>query len=220
MRFSWLLVICLLPMGARAATWTETGDAPELPAGQATQGAGPLDTIEGTFADGRDADLYRIRLDDPPRFSAALSTPSDPGADTQIFLFDAAGLGIAGNDDPNSQTLHGAFVAGDPLTADLTPGIYLLGVSQFDIVPLAGGLRIFPVDLFDEALGPEGPGGPGPVDAWGGDDLGISAGYRVSLTGASFAVPEPASAGALLGALAALFLAARSRLGRRADPPA
>ncbi|MDJ0865804.1 MAG: DVUA0089 family protein [Myxococcota bacterium] len=210
--------LLLLAASAGANSWTEVADAPELPPGQSTIGSDPLELIEGSFADADDVDLYAIRITDAEVFSATGLS----GLDLQLFLFTSAGLGIASNDDDPSLALglNAVLPAGHPLYADLSPGTYLLGVSVFDVEPLADNLAIFPTFPFTEVHGPTGPGGPGPVTNWAflnslnvNVNLNAAGGairdnaYTITLSGAGFAVPEPTTAvllgAALVGALGA-----------------
>ena len=57
----------------------------------------PVDAIDGRLAAGDDQDLYRICLEGGGSFSA--TTVGGTELDTQLFLFDAAGRGVYGNDD-------------------------------------------------------------------------------------------------------------------------
>lgn len=86
-----------------AATWTESGDAGDLPsAAQLTMGSGPLDAIEGSILDEADQDMFLVVIDDPAAFSASTNNAGTNlvfDDDTQLFLFDAAGFGVLANDD-------------------------------------------------------------------------------------------------------------------------
>jgi hypothetical protein len=89
-----VLALALAP-GAFAAS--EVGDAGELRATANDMGAGAVTTIQGSFTDAADADLYRVCLSDGASFSA--STLGATTLDTQLFLFDSQGYGIYANDD-------------------------------------------------------------------------------------------------------------------------
>ena len=74
-----LLAVSILPQAAVQAqiSWTETGDAGDLPAGaQIVQGDGRIDSISGSIESAMDADLYAVCVPDPDAFSATTT----PGA--------------------------------------------------------------------------------------------------------------------------------------------
>lgn len=129
----------LLAGVAGAATWTEIGDAGDLPAtAQVTVGSGSLDSISGTKTP-NEADMFRIRILDPAAFSA--STVGTTGFDTQLFLFDASGLGVyANDDDATCGCWQSTLPAGDP-NSPSAPGIYYLAISRYDMDPRNGGPR-------------------------------------------------------------------------------
>ncbi len=181
---------------ATANLLVEIGDAGSLPAtAQVAGGTGPLTQIAGSLADESDVDMFAIRIDGGGTFSASTIGLSD--VDTRLYLFSATGLGVYGNDDANVFTLQSELPAGDPLTP-LTPGLYYLAITSFEIDPISGAGRIFPQPLFpEELLGPTGPGGGAPVSGYIGS--GESGSYTIALTGASFipsdtpVVPEPST---------------------------
>ena len=106
-----------------------------------------LESIFGTISEPGDVDTYQIFLTGDGTFSATTVDGTD--VDTQLFLFDDAGIGVYGNDD--AAACGGCFQselpAGDTLTPTL-PGIYYLAISQFSVEPVSQGGRIFP-DVFD-----------------------------------------------------------------------
>jgi hypothetical protein len=125
--------------------------------------------------------------------------------DSDLFLFDSAGMGVAANGD--TSLAAGETNATIPLGSVAGPaGIYFLAVASFPDHPVSPGGDIFP-DLLTfsadgEVVGPTGPGGASAISDWIGDDDGfapITAGaYEIQLQGAEFAqtaavVPEPAS---------------------------
>ena len=119
---------------ASAATWAEVGDAGDLPGtAQTTVGGGPLTAITGSIGTRIDRDLFCIIIDGMGPFSA--STVGTPGTlgDTQLFLFDAMGFGVLGNDDASGATLRST------LSGTLAPGTYYLGISGFDVDPVSAG---------------------------------------------------------------------------------
>jgi hypothetical protein len=167
--------------------WQEAGDAAALPPGQTTAGAGGLLRIFGSVRDTIDADLYAIRITDPPNFSA--TTAGGVDEDTQIFLFDAAGNGLAFNDDrPAVSTVFSR------LTNAYVPagGNYYLGVSEFSRNPVSPGGFIWLADPAYEERIPDGPGLAGPLTGWSGIASSSGGDYGVVLTGAEFALGNAA----------------------------
>jgi hypothetical protein len=176
---------------ATATTWTEVGDAGDLPPNaQAVTGEGPLTSISGTISNANDEDMYKICLLGGKTFSARTASGSVI-IDPQLFLFDAAGLGVYANDDDGPLTQQSHLPAGHPLTPTL-PGIYYLAISAWNNDPVSSGGLIFPDDPVSNntAVGPTGPGGGSPISGWtsGGNTLSIAAGggYTITLTGAEF----------------------------------
>src|SRR5207302_10698006 len=109
-----------LAPGAGAIPWMEVGDAGDLRAtAQVPIGSGPLSSIFGSIllTSATDADLYRIHISTPSTFSATtLGTVGLPGTqlpNSQLFLFNAAGLGVYGRDD-NPGTFRTTLPAGSP----------------------------------------------------------------------------------------------------------
>ena len=207
-------LICVLSTTSWAATWSEVGDAGSLPGTAQGTGAGPgpLTSISGTVAASGDADMYQIFISSPGTFSA--TTVGTPGTlnDTQLFLFDAGGLGIYANDD-TSPTFRSTLPAGNA-NSPTTPGLYYLVISGFDVDPTSSGGEIFD-DSFTGVHGPTGPGGGSPISGYsGGSGTGT---YTINLTGADpsdvAAVPEPTTLALLGSGIAGLVV--RRRLRRK-----
>ncbi len=167
-----------------------TDEAPDLPPGRALTGRGPLTSISGRLGGPKDVDLYRICVTGDT-FSAA--TPQDPfNFNTQLFLFDDAGRGIAANDedaDSNELDSHIAgptYTNGDSLV--FSPGPHLLAISSFNNDPLdAQGAPIFPGDFGAiEAPIPDA----GPLSSWSGEGFSLGD-YSIALTGATFIGEAP-----------------------------
>ena len=164
-------------------------------------GAGTIDAIRGTLGGGIDsADLFAIYLTAGTAFTATttLSNFTYNAFDTVLYLFDAAGKGLFANDD------DGDFGGPQSTIADFLPtvsGLYYLAIAGAGYTPVSGGAAIFP-SLW-------GQGGNVPANASAGALTGWSSvtsefgDYEIVLSGATAAIPEPASlllAGAALGA--------------------
>jgi hypothetical protein len=187
-----VLVVGLLafPAVALAVTWTEVGDAGDLPSSaQVVTGEGPVTSISGTLSDANDEDMYALCLVGGKTFSAR--THGSAVIDPQLFLFDAAGLGVYANDDDGPVLQQSALPAGHALTPTV-PGIYYLAISAWNNDPVSSGGRIFPDDPVSNnmAVGPTGPGGSSPISGWTNGGLAVSiaagGGYTITLTGAEF----------------------------------
>src|SRR5438477_4354543 len=117
-----LLLVLLTATAARAATWTEIGDAGNLPASaQVTSGSGTLTSIQGTFLGNTDEDVYCIHVTDTNNFRAWLNCAAF--ADDDIWLFDVNGVGVSMDDGCQG----GQTEVGLPLPIPV--GTYFLAVS-------------------------------------------------------------------------------------------
>ena len=187
----------------QAAIWAEVGDAGQLPGtAQITLGANPLTAITGTISAG-DADMYLIYIPVAGAFSA--TTVGGAAFDTQLFLFTAAGMGVATNDDNGSGLLSTLPAGGSFL---VSAGNYYLAISGFNNDPTSVGGLIFP-STFPGVFGATGPGAGSPVSGWTGG--GGTGAYTITLTGAQFAVPEPGSVVLLAGIVGLIGRAIRRK---------
>lgn len=199
--------------------WMESGDAGNLPASaQAPTGGTTLAKISGELGGaaprggsmGDFQDMYEIIIKDVDEFSATVTDDAGgPTFDTQLWLFDAAGRGVLGNNDSSVSPVNGGSAFGNMAT-DATgsrvmgTGRYFLAISGLGSSPLDGaGNLIFNIASGTEVSGPDGS--TMPISGWTGP--GATGFYTITLTGASF-VPAP-GAGALLAIAGTLGLRRR-----------
>jgi hypothetical protein len=177
--------VILLGLAPSAFAVSESGDAGDLPATAQDVGSGAVTSILGSFGTGGDADVYRMCLTDGASFSA--STVAAPPRDTQLFLFDADGIGVYSNDD-TGLVVHVSRLPANHRFSPSSGGEYYLAVSAFNNDPWSDGGEIFP-DAFTPSLYPDGvldasgPGAPEPVSSWTGAPRGASGPYSINLTG-------------------------------------
>jgi len=184
------VVMLLVNSNTFGNPWTEVGDAGDLPGtAQTVVGIGPLTTITGTLSSDLDADMYKIKITDPAGFSAYAAA-----YDPQLFLFDASGMGVYGNDDGGSG--WDAYLPPGHAYSPTTSGIYYLAISDYDLDPCSSGGLIFPSSPWETVYGPTGPGGGSPITHWSG--TGSADSYTITLTGAAH-VPAPGAI--LLGSI-------------------
>jgi hypothetical protein len=200
------LLTTFVAAGAMAGPdWEESsyGDAgPLLSNAQVVTGFGPISSIRGSldaFADSGDfQDMYRIEIDCPTAITFKAGTdPSFGGSgdfNTQLWLFDANGLGLLGNNDVTpSLGLSGFGNQATDATGVIVsaPGTYYIAVSGLGSVPVnAGGQALFSFGSNPlEVSGPDGPGGSTPIAGWSAN--GAVGEYVIGLNPCSQFVPPP-----------------------------
>ncbi len=162
--------------------YDEQGDAGDLPETAQATPSGALSGIRGTLTPG-DADMYAIYIPDPSTFSA--STRCNALFDTQLFLFDANGVGVSFNDDSPlgglASTLDSSCIPG--------PGLYYLVVTAYDRDSTGcNGGEIWADTPYGAVRCPDGAEPSSRIGGWTGSH-GVSATYIVELTGAEGASP-------------------------------
>lgn len=126
-------------------------------------------------------------------------------ADTQLFLFNAAGQGVWANDQATAGTSASQII--DPA---LGSGQYFIGVSGFDYDPYSSVGVIFPSAPF---TGQFGPLNNAPLDHWAAFSPHVSGvGDYVVNFRTPTALPEPSTLPVFAVALAALGFATRRRV--------
>lgn len=227
------LAVCLLPALASPAVaggFNEGGDAGRTiaTAQPVSGGVGAVITISGSlsgplFGPGDFEDVYKIFISNPTSFS--VSTVGAAPFDTELFLFDPAGLGLLANDDTSvavaQSTLPNAANDGTG-AAVLLPGNYFLAITGKGNKPTSnGGQLIFDQPSATEVSGPDGPGAPFVQDDWTPGTGPIGA-YTIQLTGVSFfplePIPSLSSWGLLLLTMALLTCGGLVFRGRRLRP--
>jgi hypothetical protein len=211
--FSAAVFFCASSLSWGTTIWHEgddgQGDAGPLPAtANFTIGVGSLTEILGTLTDiTKGADMYEIYISSPATFLATtVGTGKDPILNPALYLFDASGNGIVGND--NTASGAQASISDSSLTA----GFYYILIASSGHLPEHGSTLIFGdltnttnislpgspliIDKYKET-------GATPSPADGGKD------YEIDLTGAQFASPEPATVGLIGLGLAGLAWRAR-----------
>jgi hypothetical protein len=172
--------------------WDETanggGDAGDLPAtaqlitaSDATPCQTPVQRIRGDL-EANGVDMYVICITAPNSFVA--TTVGGTSIDTQLWLFNCDGTGVAFNDD--SSGLQSAIDLSLRDCGVPPAGTYLLAVSRYnrDAVDASGQL-LWNNSPFSGVRCPDGPGASNPVAGWTGT---TSAGgtYVIQLQGAYF----------------------------------
>jgi hypothetical protein len=180
--------VAVLP--AAAQDWNEIGEAGDLVGtANVTIGSGPLIEINGVIEAGGDADMFCITVTDEDTFSA--TTVGGTTLDTQLWLFDHDGMGIAFNDDDPGgaglqSTVTGMFIS--------APGTYYIAVSTYDWDAIdAAGSALWEDAPWNVERAPDGPGAANPVASWGGSTA-HSGPYTITLTSAGFCSGSPVEA--------------------------
>jgi hypothetical protein len=168
---------------ASAMPYIESGDAGQtLAAAQLVSAA--MNAIQGGIAVTSDADLYRFSWGGGAFIAhTAGSALNDP----QLFLFNAVGNLLLGNDDFSGlqSQISGTLAAGD----------YFLGISSYNNDPLNAANQ----NMCSSNCG--SASAPGPLDHWSGGSGYYSGDYTITLNAATVgtaAVPVPGTL-ALLG---------------------
>ena len=109
----------------------------------------PVTSISGNLGTAGDVDLFQVFLSGDGTFSATTVNLTD--LDTQLFLFDADGLGVYGNNnDVDCNCLQSTLPSGNSLTPT-EAGVYFLGITGFGVEPVVinveRGLVDFSFDL-------------------------------------------------------------------------
>ncbi|MBN4052772.1 DVUA0089 family protein [Roseiflexus sp. AH-315-K22] len=185
---------------AMAQVWVESPDAGQdgIAAAQMPTGSGALTQIDGEISALGDVDLFGpFVIVDPVGFLA--DTRGLAGFDTQLFLFDAAGMGVVHNDD------WGGLQSAISGQAGFGAGQYYLAISAFNSDPQDAaaaaifGFTTFPGPDPQQRMPNAGVGALAQWTASGGSGL-----YSIALQGVEY-VPAPGAMSLLgLGGLVAM----------------
>lgn len=163
-----------------------------------------------TQGEANPVDMYRLTILSPGpvdfRASTSLSFGGFATFDTQLWLFDAAGHGLIGNDDSpfgGFQSLIDTDLA-EGGSFFLDPGVYYLAVSGFGNEPVSAGGLIFNQQTFTQVSIADGPGGGLPLSGWTGG--GSHGSYTIDIV--MHVVPGP-------GTLALILLGLGASVRRR-----
>lgn len=166
---------------------SDVGDSLNTYGATDTQPSGTsLDSISG-FLDSGDRDLYQIRL---PVGTFTASTVGNTDLNTQLFLFDANGLGITANNDADGTTFASAISR-----TISSAGIYYLGISTEGVNPQSSGGEIFVIDSNTGGVAdPASLASNSPLSSWSSSPIGAGdpEPYTITTTGAQITGPSTA----------------------------
>uniref|UniRef100_A0A832I479 Uncharacterized protein n=1 Tax=Eiseniibacteriota bacterium TaxID=2212470 RepID=A0A832I479_UNCEI len=151
---------------SRAQTWTEVGDAGDLPINaQSTAGLGGLLTLSGTLSSAADVDMYCIQtsnmVDVPGYPVLTLTCWSD--VSPNVWVFDANGMGISTN-----ESCAGGFKT--LTTTTLYPfTAYYVAVSYSGVAAVSTDGPMWLAATGERS--PDGPGAASAVTGWAGSAL-------------------------------------------------
>ena len=193
-------------VAARADIVTASGAGPlpssaqDLTGLNVTQIVGNLD-----FPDG--VDMFKIDITDFADFSALTTSVAFGVPDTELFLFDAGGLGVLFNDDASGSNTQACLPSADssnPCSSTLPVGVgptsdgtFYLAITRSANDPISVAGNIFTNVFSTDVVGPDlTMGGGSPIVDWDGNvftspDFDLTA-FDITLTGIS-PVPEPAT---------------------------
>lgn len=200
---------------AQAANFFEVGEA-----GQSLTTAESVsantNAIYGTMNTANDVDLYKLDLT-AGLFKASTVKGVTNNLDTMLWLFDANGKGIVGNDDSPGTSQS-------TISANLTAGSYYLGISNYDIEPTSAKGFIFDYSSGsqkEQLLQATGAGSSESVADWktgfNGNVPKSTGKYRILLNQSTVSAqptPEPDAALGLAGIGLASLLVAKKKVAR------
>ncbi len=158
--------------------WVEREDAGPLPALSQRVTLLQPRAIEGRLAFEGDVDMYA--LDACGDQAVEISTVGLTSVDTQLFLFDASGLGVAMNDDDPLSTAAQSRLR---FPAGALTGRVHLAVTSYNLDPAGpGGQPIWNDTPFRAQRAPDGPEASTSIASWLAS-AGFAGDYAVALSG-------------------------------------
>ncbi|MCS7301727.1 MAG: DVUA0089 family protein, partial [Fimbriimonadales bacterium] len=187
-RILWSIVAtsALLTLAHAQITHQEQGDAGDLP--ETAQATGTdtttqLGAIRGVLG-ANDVDMYVIYIANPQAF-VATTVNNNTTFDTQLWLFDSEGKGVAFNDDVAGDTSRRSRIDNSSgLLTNRTAGIYYIAVSRYNRAAIGCTDRlIWTATPFTGVRAPNGPDAASRVSGWLGN-TSAAGNYEITLTGA------------------------------------
>lgn len=190
-----LILAIAAPQSADALPFDETGAGRTLATANVFSGDIDVSRIDGRIRR-NGVDMFQVFIDDTSAFFARVLNFG--GADTQLFLFDENGFGVAANDDRNN-TDSLSRLSGFAGASDL----YYLAISGAGVDPVSASGKIFPDTPINAMVGATGAGAAQALSGWTGTTGATNRGqYQIRVRGAftsdyTTAVAEPATVGLL-----------------------
>jgi hypothetical protein len=211
--------LALATASLNAQNYIELGDAGQtLGTAQNTgiTGGQSLTTITGSILTPGDADLFRITITSPIIFSATTTFGGLTTLDTALFLFNSLGQAIYTNDDVSGSSFQSTLPAGTSFTMSLAAGTYYLAISLSGNEPVnLNGQLLFAAYIAGDSTSVRGAAAgvnPNTLNGFNGATSFAEMGsYRIDLTGAATAVPEPSTTALCLAAAGVATVVIRRR---------
>lgn len=181
----------------------DDGDDAGNTLGSATDltGLGQTTLIFGSLGGSDRQDFFKVKVENPGNWGFGLTTafPFLGDLQTSIWLFNAEGVGVLGNNispDPNFDSLLVPSLSEDAVFS-LAAGEYYLAITERGDNPQNVFGNIFNFASDDEVSGPDGAGGELPFEFWTNNSVDVTAGtYRIDVQ--EYPIPGPSTL-ALLG---------------------
>jgi hypothetical protein len=142
-----------------------------------------LTSIVGNLTDSgggaADIDLYQIFV---PGGTFSASTVGNTNIlDTQLFLFNSAGFGLAASND----TVNDPFFKSTISLSSVPTGIYYIGISFVGSDPESSGGAIFNIPPTGQTTA-NGPGAAAALSSWSTNPIAEFGSYNIAVSGAQF----------------------------------